>query len=97
MSAERKEAHQDLVRTLLRKMHEQSESSPEPSPFWRDGSWRCEYYKKGGSPRLKVFQGERCVYEEPIQGRSTPEDRSRELKRVYAQSVRGGEDDTLLK
>ena len=97
MSAESEEARKNLVSNLLRKVHEQSASSPERAPFWRDGRWRCEFHKNDGSPRLKVFQGDVCVHEEFVQGRSTPEDRSNELKRVFSQSLRGGEDDTLLK
>ena len=97
MSSTFENGRENLVNNLLRKVHEHSISGPERSPFWRDGRWRCEFHKNDGSPRLKVFQGEVCVHEETLQGRSTPEDRSNELKRVFAQSQRGGDDDTLLK
>ena len=85
-----------LAQSLLRRAHEQSSQSPERSPFWREGPWRCEYYRSGGPERLKVFSGESCVHEEVVQDQS-PERRARELKRVFLESQRAGRDDTLLR
>jgi hypothetical protein len=85
-----------LAESLLMKVHEQSEEGPERSPFWREGRWRCEYYRTGGSARLKVFSGESCVHEEVVQG-SSADRRSLELKKVFLESRRAGREDTLLR
>lgn len=66
---------------LLRKIHQESRNSPERSPFWREGQWRCEFYARDGDARLKVFSGERCVHEEPVQGRARADARAQELRR----------------
>jgi len=85
-----------LAQALLQRAHEQSAESPERSPFWREGPWRCEYYRSGGPERLKVFSGDACVHEEPVQDQSADR-RARELKRVFAESQRAGRDHTLLR
>ena len=50
---------------LLELTHIQSMAGPEPAPFWRDGSWRCELHLSSGETVLKVFNGDRCVLQEP--------------------------------
>jgi hypothetical protein len=71
-----------LVASLLRRAHEQSLESPEPAPFWREGLWRCEFHRTGGQDRLKVFQGDRCVHEEIVEGQSGARARCDELRHV---------------
>jgi hypothetical protein len=85
-----------LAEALLLKAHEQSSQSPERSPFWREGPWRCEYHRSGPSPRLKVFSGDSCVHEEAVQN-TAADRRSLELKRVLLESQRAGREDTLLR
>jgi hypothetical protein len=77
------EPRETLEDSLLRKVHEQSAHSPEPTPFWRQGRWRCEFYKQDGPPRLKVFKGEECVHEEVVQARGAVEERCRALKQTF--------------
>jgi hypothetical protein len=89
-------AQDPLVESLLRKVHEQSLQSPERSPFWRDGPWRCEFYGSQEPARLKVFRGDACVHEELLSGRGEADQRCRELKRVFLQSQRSGEEHSLL-
>ena len=50
----------------------------------------------GGPERLKVFSGDACVHEEPVQDQSADR-RARELKRVFTESQRAGWDHTLLR
>jgi hypothetical protein len=76
-----------LIEALLRRAHEQSRASAERSPFWREGQWRCEYYRTPGPDRLKLFSGERCVLEEPVQGGASADRRAQELRRAVK---RGG-------
>lgn len=71
-----------LVEGLLWKAHEQSVTSPERSPFWREGPWRCEFHRSPGRDRLKVFSGDRCVHEELVQGKAGADVRAQELRRV---------------
>jgi hypothetical protein len=71
-----------LIASLLRKVHEQSLDSPEPSPFWREGPWRCEFHRQTGEDRLKVFRGDRCVHEEIVEGRARAHTRCHELREV---------------
>lgn len=71
-----------LIASLLRKVHEQSLDSPEPSPFWREGDWRCEFHRQAGQERLKVFRGDRCVHEEAVQGPARAHARCDELRQV---------------
>jgi hypothetical protein len=71
-----------LVERLLQKAHEQSVTSPERSPFWREGTWRCEFHRRPGTDRLKVFSGDRCVHEELVQGKAGADVRAQELRRV---------------
>ena len=85
-----------LAGALLRQARERGTTRAEREPFWREGRWRCEFHASGGDERLKVFSGERCVHEEPVQGRAAADERSRELRRVLVQSLRAGRDDCLL-
>lgn len=84
------EERKALVERLLWKAHEQSLTSPERSPFWRDGPWRCEFHRSPGKDRLKVFSGDRCVHEELVQGKAGADVRARELRRVVARRSAGG-------
>lgn len=87
----------DLERTLLEKAHEQSAASPERSPFWREGPWRCEFHRKPGDERLKVFSGSRCVHEESVQNQAVAYRRAQELRRIAAQSRLAGLEDCRLR
>lgn len=91
------EGRKALVDALLRQAHEQSRGSAERAPFWREGEWRCEFHKRPGDERLKVFSGERCVHEEPVQGSSGADSRAQELRRVVVQRRGAGADHFLLK
>jgi hypothetical protein len=86
-----------LVDGLLRRLHEQSSASAEPSPFWREGQWRCEFHRRPGDERLKVFSGARCVHEEAVQGRAVADLRAQELRRVVVQSQSAGSERCLLR
>ncbi|MGH9309978.1 MAG: hypothetical protein ACRD1U_11430 [Vicinamibacterales bacterium] len=86
-----------LIDRLLRQAHEQSRKSAERSPFWREGEWRCEFYKQPGDARLKVFSGEQCVHEERVQNHAAADRRSKELRRVVVQSRRAGQENCLLR
>ena len=86
-----------LEGTLLKKVHEQSSTSPERAPFWREGEWRCEFHKRPGDERLKVFSGANCVHEESVPSQAAADARARELRRVVMQSRRAGRDDCLLR
>lgn len=74
-----------LIASLLRKVHEQALDSPELSPFWREGPWRCEFHRGTGQDRLQVFRGDRCVHEEIVQGGARAQLRSHELRQVLMQ------------
>jgi hypothetical protein len=74
------EGRRALIDRLLRLAHEQSSRSAERSPFWREGAWRCEFYKSSG--RLKLFSGDRCVHEEIVQGTARATVRAQELRRA---------------
>src|SRR5687767_2865737 len=78
-----------LVERLLRQLHEQSINCAERSPFWREGSWRCEYYRSPETGRLKVFSGDQCVHEEPVQGQAGAAIRAQELRRAVTQGGAG--------
>jgi len=84
-SSDERKAMED---NLLRKVHQESRNSPERSPFWREGQWRCEFYARDGDTRLKVFSGERCVHEEPVQGRARADTRAQELRREVLEGPR---------
>ena len=84
----------DLARSLLRRAHNQSATTPERAPFWREGPWRCEFYRQPGHGRLKVYKGERCVHEEAVQSHTQATRRCDELRRLIAQ--RSGQRDALL-
>jgi hypothetical protein len=87
-----------LVRSLLQRVHAQSGTGAERTPFWREGNWRCEFHNQpGGDPLLKVFRGASCVHEEPVQNATTAEVRARELRRLTIQSAHAGQDDCLLR
>jgi hypothetical protein len=77
-----------LVDRLLSQAHEQSVRGAERSPFWREGPWRCEFHRNSQTERLKLFSGERCVYEEPVQGVAGASVRSKELRRAVVQGDR---------
>jgi hypothetical protein len=79
------EDRKTLVERLLRQVHEQSINSAERSPFWREGSWRCEFYRSPETGRLKVFSGDRCVHEESVQGQAVADARAQELRRAVIQ------------
>jgi hypothetical protein len=79
------ESRRALIDALLRRAHEQSQASAERSPFWREGQWRCEYYRTPGPDRLKLFSGDRCVLEEPVQGSASADQRAQELRRAVKQ------------
>jgi hypothetical protein len=83
-----------LIDALLKRLHEQSSTRAEPSPFWREGQWRCEFHRRDGDERLKVFSGDRCVHEESVQGRAVADRRAQELLRVV-RSQGGGPEITL--
>jgi hypothetical protein len=85
---------QALVQSLLQKIHEQSRTAPERSPFWREGRWRCEFHRANGEERLKVFSGDRCVHEERVHGKTAADIRASELRRTYLR--RTGDPDDLL-
>jgi hypothetical protein len=85
-----------LVRSLLERVHKQSETGAERSPFWREGSWRCEFHNHP-DPQLKVFRGASCVHEERVQNAANAEARSRELRRLTLQSSGADTDDCLLR
>jgi hypothetical protein len=70
-----------LVEGLLRQAHEQSRNSAERSPFWREGPWRCEFHRRPGDERLKLFSGASCVHEEPVQDPARADARAQELRR----------------
>lgn len=72
----------ELVASLLRKAHEESLESPERSPFWREGAWRCELHCQDGQERLKVFRGDRCVHEEIVEGQARARARCYALRDV---------------
>jgi hypothetical protein len=86
------EARRALVDHLLRQAHEQSINSAERSPFWREGPWRCEFYKSPGTERLKLFSGDRCVHEEIVQDTAGATLRAQELRRAVIQGAVGGID-----
>jgi hypothetical protein len=77
-----------LVDRLLWQAHEQSLRGAERSPFWREGPWRCEFHRSAEAERLKLFSGDRCVYEEPVQGVAGAAVRSRELRRAVVHGDR---------
>jgi hypothetical protein len=85
------EERKALVDRLMQKAYEQHRQSPERSPFWREGPFRCEFYTQPAE-RLKLFSGDRCVYEEAVQGTAGANRRSEELHRDVArgQVPRGG-------
>ena len=68
---------------LLEHLHQQSRKEPQRAPFWRQGYWRCELHVDGTAARLKVFNRELCVHEEPIEPGPTAEARIRELKEKF--------------
>ena len=76
------ESRKALIDLLLRQAHEQSLTSAERSPFWREGQWRCEFYRSQDTDRLKLFSGDRCVLEEPVQGPASADARAQELRRA---------------
>jgi hypothetical protein len=80
----------EVLAALTRKVHEESLDSPEPSPFWREREWRCEFHRSGGQERLKVFRGQRCVHEEIVTGRARAEARCDELRQVLMHDDRRG-------
>lgn len=84
----RDEDRQSLVDRLLRKLHEQSVTSPEPTPFWREGRWRCEFHRRPGDHRLKLFSGSRCVHEERVDSTAVASLRSGELRREIVENRR---------
>jgi len=82
-----------LIDSLLRRAHEQSLAAPERAPFWREGTWRCEYYRGAGDDKLKVFRGGRCVHEEVVPPGPQAHARSQELRQAVIRERRpGGED-----
>lgn len=85
----REEDRQSLVDGLLRKLHEQSVTSPEPSPFWREGRWRCEFHRRPGDKCLKLFSGSRCVHEERVDSTANASRRAGELRREILENRRG--------
>jgi hypothetical protein len=78
-----------LVDRLLSQAHEQSVRGAERAPFWREGVWRCEFHRSAEPERLKLFSGDRCVYEEAVQGAARADVRSKELRRAVVQGDRG--------
>ena len=70
-----------VVDGLLRLAHEQSQKSAERSPFWREGAWRCEFHRRPGDERLKLFSGPSCVHEEPVPDSARADARAQELRR----------------
>jgi hypothetical protein len=80
-SDEPEERRRALEDRLLRQAHERGSTEAERSPFWREGRYRCEFHKRPGDERLKVFSGERCVHEEAVQG-SGADRRAQELRRA---------------
>jgi hypothetical protein len=83
-----------LVQSLLQKIHEQSRTAPERSPFWREGRWRCEFHRTNGEEWLKLFSGDRCVHEERVHGENAAEIRASELRRTYLPKT--GDPDDLV-
>lgn len=80
---------ENLVQNLIRQAHERGRTSAERSPFWREGSLRCELHKGQEADRLKVFDGERCVHEESVQGSDRADVRCRELRRTMLRAEPG--------
>ena len=89
MASKSPDEREPSVDTLLRKIHQESRNSPERSPFWREGRWRCEFYAADGDARLKVFSGDRCVHEEPVQGRAGADTRAQELRQAVLEAPPG--------
>jgi hypothetical protein len=83
------EERRTLVDGLMRQAHEQSRHSAERSPFWREGTWRCEFHRQAGDARLKLFSGARCVHEEPVQDRARADVRAQELRTAVRARQRG--------
>ena len=79
------QSRKELVDVLLRRAHEQSSNGAERQPFWREGSWRCEFYKSAGTDRLKLFSGARCVHEEIVKDAAGATERAQELRRAVRQ------------
>jgi len=94
---DQEEDRKTLVDRLLRQAHEQSMNSAERSPFWREGPWRCEFYRNAETGRLKVFSGDRCVHEEPVQGQAVADARAQELRRAIIQGGTDNRGPSLLK
>jgi hypothetical protein len=88
--SETDESRKALIDGLLRQAHQQSLTSAERSPFWREGQWRCEFYRSPDTDRLKLFSGDRCVHEEMVQGAASADIRAQELRRAITQGGGGG-------
>ena len=71
-----------LIDRLLAQAHEQTVRGAERSPFWREDGWRCEFHRSEPTERLKLFSGDRCVYEEAVQGLAGASLRAKELRRA---------------